>query len=116
MVMGYFSLYLVHHLNDSRSERIIWLMELVQVDYQIRAYRRDPLTGLAPHSLRDVDGIGASPILTHNDKTVSESGAICEYIVQQTKAPLLGDRDSDEYIQIQFWSHFAEGSHWRIRY
>ncbi|MGQ8364534.1 glutathione S-transferase family protein [Glaciecola sp. 1036] len=104
-------MYTIHHLNDSRSQRIIWLMELLHLDYEIKVYWRDKKTNLAPQALKDLHPLGTSPIITHEGQTIAESGAICEYVIQQCgQQDLMPAQDTPEYIQVQFWSHFAEGS------
>ena len=69
----------VHHLNNSRSQRIIWLLEELGVDYQIKSYQRDPVTSLAPSELEAVHPLGKSPVLTDGEVTVIESGAIIDF-------------------------------------
>ena len=71
----------VHHLEHSRSQRILWLLEELGVDYQIKCYKRDPETSLAPKELEAVYPLGKSPVVTDGDVTVAESGAIIEYLV-----------------------------------
>lgn len=112
-------MFTVHHLTQSRSQRIVWLLELTNVEYQIVPYARDRETNLAPNELKKIHPLGAAPVLVHNDTILAESGAICEYILQQTsttqdtstqKSGLLPPREQQAYIDVQFWSHFAEGS------
>lgn len=74
---------IVHHLTKSRSQRIIWMLEELQIPYQICKYERDPKTMRAPASLREVHPLGKSPILTDDDVTVAESGAIIEYLMER---------------------------------
>lgn len=102
----------VHHLNNSRSQRVLWLLEELGVPYEIRKYERDPKTMLAPPALRKVHPLGKSPVITDGDTTVAESGAILEYLVERYDksgrlAPALG---SDERLRWRYWMHFAEGS------
>ena len=73
----------VHHLNNSRSQRVLWLLEELGVPYEIRRYQRDPKTMLAPPELRSVHPLGKSPVITDGDATVAESGAIIEYLVER---------------------------------
>jgi glutathione S-transferase len=104
-------MFTLHHLTDSRSQRIVWLLELIEAEYEIKAYRRDPTTNLAPQAYKNLHGLGSAPLLEHGDIMLAESGAICEYIVQQTGTDeLLCKEDPKAYIDVQFWSHFSEGS------
>jgi glutathione S-transferase len=104
-------MYTLHHLIESRSQRIVWLLEMVGAEYEIKAYPRDPQTNLAPGALKKLHPLGTAPLLAHNGDVLAESGAICEYIVQQTGADeLLCSDDAKAHIQVQFWSHFSEGS------
>ena len=70
----------VHHLNNSRSQRVLWLLEELGLEYEIKPYQRDPNTMLAPAALRDVHPLGKSPVITDGDLTLAESGAIVEYL------------------------------------
>ena len=101
----------VHHLNDSRSQRILWLLEELGAPYEIKFYHRDAATRLAPPELKAVNQLGKSPAVTDGDLTIIESGAIIDYI-QRTYgggrlAPAQGTRDYEAYNQ---WLHYAEGS------
>lgn len=101
----------VHHLNNSRSQRILWLLEELGVDYEIKRYERDAETSLAPASLKDVHPLGKSPVITDGEHCVFESGAIVEYLIQRygngRLAPASG---TDDYVQYLEWLHYAEGS------
>ncbi len=101
----------LHHLNQSRSQRVLWLMEELGVAYEIRSYQRDPKTMLAPPSLLKVHPLGKSPVITDGDLTLAESGAILEYLVQRygegRLRPQPGTEDATRYI---YWMHYAEGS------
>jgi glutathione S-transferase len=101
----------VHHLNNSRSQRVLWLLEELGVPYEIKHYERDAVTMLAPESLRQVHSLGKSPVITDGDVTVAESGAIIEYLVdrygQGKLAPAAG---TPERLRYTYWLHFAEGS------
>jgi glutathione S-transferase len=101
----------VHHLNNSRSQRVLWLLEELGLPYEIRKYERDPKTMLAPAELRQVHPLGKSPVITDGDVTVAESGAIIEYLVERygngRLAPAAGTPDALRY---RYWMHFAEGS------
>jgi glutathione S-transferase len=101
----------VHHLNNSRSQRVLWLLEEMGLEYEIRRYRRDPKTMLAPASLREIHPLGKSPVITDGDLTLAESGAIIEYLVdkygQGRFAPARGTPERTRYT---YWLHYAEGS------
>ena len=73
----------VHHLNNSRSQRVLWLLEELGLPYEIKRYQRDPKTMLAPAALREVHPLGKSPVLSEGDLTLAESGAIIEYLVER---------------------------------
>jgi len=102
---------IVHHLNNSRSQRVLWLLEELGLDYAIKPYQRDPKTMLAPPSLKAVHPLGKSPVITDGDNTIAESGAIIEYLVQQygdgRLVPAAGSKDRLRYT---YWLHYAEGS------
>ena len=74
---------IVHHLNNSRSQRILWLLEELGLEYEIKRYQRDPKTMLAPPSLRAIHPLGKSPVITDDGVTIAESGAIVEYLVER---------------------------------
>ena len=101
----------VHHLNNSRSQRILWLLEELGVPYEIQRYQRDPETQLAPPELRAVHPLGKSPVITDGPVTVAETGAIVEYLLdtygQGRLRPALG---TPEALRYRYWLHFAEGS------
>jgi glutathione S-transferase len=101
----------VHHLNDSRSERILWLLEELGVPYEIARYQRDSQTRLAPEALKEIHPLGKSPVITDGDRVVHESGAIIDYIIRRhgggRLAPALGSEAYEQYLQ---WLHYAEGS------
>jgi len=101
----------VHHLNNSRSQRVLWLLEELGLDYEIKRYQRDPQTMLAPAALREVHPLGKSPVLTDGDLTLAESGAIVEYLVERYgKGRLIPPADTRERLRYRYWMHFAEGS------
>ncbi len=101
----------VHHLNNSRSQRVLWLLEELGVEYDIRKYERDPKTMLAPPELRAVHPLGKSPVITDGDLTIAESGAIIEYLVERYDRGLLAPpRGTPERLRWSYWMHFAEGS------
>lgn len=101
----------VHHLNNSRSQRILWLLEELGLPYEVVRYQRDAKTMLAPPELRAVHPLGKSPVITDHDITVAESGAIIEYLVERygqgRLQPALG---TPERLRYTYWLHFAEGS------
>lgn len=102
----------LHHLNNSRSQRIIWLLEELGIDYDIKFYQRDPVTILAPQSLKDIHPLGKSPVITDDatDITLAESGAIIEYLITKYGSQFRPDENDDQYWQYQYWLHFSEGS------
>jgi glutathione S-transferase len=101
----------VHHLNNSRSQRVLWLLEELGVDYEVKRYERDPKTMLAPPALRTVHPLGKSPVITDGDLTLPESGAIIEYLVGRYGAGrLVPPAASRERMLYSYWLHYAEGS------
>jgi len=101
----------VHHLNSSRSHRVLWLLEELGVPYELRRYQRDPNTWLAPPELQRIHPLGKSPVITDGPHTVAESGAIIEYLLDAygpkdlRPAPGTGER-----LRYNYWLHYAEGS------
>ncbi|MFT5713016.1 MAG: glutathione S-transferase [Glaciecola sp.] len=101
----------LHHLNSSRSQRIVWMLEVVGADYEIKVYKRDPKTNLAPPELTEIHPLGRAPVVSHNGKVIAESGAICDYIARQfPDSGMLPDASADTFNDVQFWSHYSEGS------
>ena len=107
----------VHHLETSRSQRVLWLLEELGVPYTLKRYARDRRTKLAPPELKAVHPLGKSPVITDGNITVAESGAILEYLAEQYGQSLGGElaglepaRGSEEHRQCRFWMHYAEGS------
>lgn len=101
----------VHHLENSRSQRIIWLLEELGIDYEIKRYGRDKQTGLAPPELLDVHPLGKAPVITEGDKTIAESGAIIEYLMYEyDDGRLRPEEGTDERLAYNYWLHYAEGS------
>lgn len=102
---------IVHHLNDSRSQRVLWLLEELGVPYEVKRYQRDPKTMLAPAELRTAHPLGKAPIISDGEITLAESGAIIEYLVSgyggEGLAPAMG---TPERLRYTYWIHFAEGS------
>jgi len=101
----------VHHLNNSRSQRILWLLEELALPYEIVKYERDPKTMLAPASLRAVHPLGKSPVITDGDATLAESGAILEYLVETYgKGAVAPAPGTPQYRLYRYFLHYAEGS------
>lgn len=101
----------VHHLEHSRSQRILWLLEELGVSYEIQRYARDPKTRLAPQSLKAVHPLGKSPVITEDGTTVAETGAIIEYLLDRHAAGRFRPApDTPEFQQYRYWLHAAEGS------
>jgi glutathione S-transferase len=101
----------VHHLNNSRSQRILWLLEELGLDYEVKRYQRDAKTMLAPPSLRKVHPLGKSPVITDGDLTLAESGAIVDYLIERYGAGRLTPAaGTPEKLRYTYWLHYAEGS------
>ena len=100
----------VHHLNDSRSQRVLWLLEELALPYEIKHYQRDKKTMLAPPELRAVHPLGKSPVISDGPVTVAESGAIIEYLVDREGGRLRPAPGTREFLQYRYWLHFAEGT------
>jgi glutathione S-transferase len=101
----------VHHLNNSRSQRVLWLLEELDLAYDIKRYQRDPKTLLSPPALREVHPLGKSPVLADGDVTLAESGAIIEYLVERHgNGRLRPPAGTPERVRYTYWLHFAEGS------
>jgi glutathione S-transferase len=101
----------VHHLNNSRSQRVLWLLEELGIPYELKKYQRDAKTMLAPPELTKVHPLGKSPVVTDNGITVAESGAIIEYLLDTYGAGrLVPKAGTEEARRFRYWLHFAEGS------
>ena len=101
----------VHHLNNSRSQRVLWLLEELGLAYEVRRYQRDAKTMLAPPELRAVHPLGKSPVIQDGDVTLAESGAILEYLVaRHGNGRLIPAAGTPERLRYTYWMHFAEGS------
>ena len=107
----------LHHLELSRSQRILWLLEELELPYKIVVYKRDKKTRLAPAELKAIHPLGKSPVITDGKITVAESGAILEYVAEKYGVDLNGEladiepvRGTTEHRQCRFWMHYAEGS------
>jgi glutathione S-transferase len=101
----------LHHLNDSRSQRILWLLEELKVPYEMKHYQRDGRTRLAPSELAAIHPLGKSPVVTDGDLKIAESGAIVDYLIRKygggKMMPAMGSPDYEAYNE---WLHYAEGS------
>lgn len=105
----------VHHLNNSRSQRILWLLEELELPYEVVRYERDAKTMLAPPALRAVHSLGKSPVVEDEGQVLAESAAILEYLVETYDAahafsPLPGPEGRQERLRYRYWMHYAEGS------
>ena len=101
----------VHHLEKSRSHRILWLLEELALDYEIRSYKRDAKTSLAPPELLRVHPLGKSPVITDGDLTLAESGAVVDYIIRRYgKGAMMPAPGSADYEAYNEWLHYSEGS------
>lgn len=101
----------VHHLNDSRSQRVLWLLEELGLPYDIKHYQRDAKTLLAPPELRAVHPLGKSPVISDGAAVVAETGAIVEYLIERHGGGRLKPApDTPELLRWRYWLHFAEGS------
>ncbi|UCX04201.1 glutathione S-transferase family protein [Shewanella glacialimarina] len=100
----------LHHLNQSRSKRILWLLEELGQAYQVKAYQRDKVTFLAPPELTAIHPLGKSPVIEHNGLVIAESGAITEYLINQYASHLAPESNSTDYVSYIQWLHFAESS------
>ncbi|MDE2356906.1 MAG: glutathione S-transferase [Alphaproteobacteria bacterium] len=102
---------IVHHLNNSRSQRLLWLLEELGAPYEIRFYQRDAVTNLAPETLKAVHPLGKSPVIEADGLTIAESGAAVDYLIrtrgQGRLAPAPGTPEHEAYLE---WLHYAEGS------
>ncbi|HYD94798.1 MAG TPA: glutathione S-transferase [Noviherbaspirillum sp.] len=102
---------IVHHLNNSRSQRVLWLLEELGLEYDVKRYERDPKTMLAPPALREVHPLGKSPVITDDGLTLAESGAIIEYLVERYgEGRLSPAAGTPERLRYTYWMHYAEGS------
>ena len=100
----------LHHLNNSRSQRILWLLEELGVPYEMKRYQRDATTRLAPPELKKMHPLGKSPVITDGDVTIAESGAIVDYVIRRygkgAMMPASGGADYEAYSE---WLHYSEG-------
>ena len=101
----------VHHLNNSRSQRVLWLLEELGVPYEVKRYERDAETMLAPPALKAIHPLGKSPVITDDGKTIAETGAIVEYVIETYgRGRLIPAAGSPERLRYTYWLHYAEGS------
>jgi glutathione S-transferase len=101
----------LHHLNNSRSQRVLWLLEELGLPYEIRFYQRDPKTMLAPQALREIHPLGKSPVITDGELTIAESGAIIEYLIERyADGKFIPASGTPERLRYRYWLHYAEGS------
>ena len=100
----------VHHLNHSRSQRVLWLLEELGVPCEITRYQRNKATMLAPPEMKRVHPLGKSPVIEDDGRTFAETGLIVEYLVERYGPELAPPRDSDLYWRYRYWLHYAEGS------
>ena len=101
----------VHHLNNSRSQRVLWLLEELGLEYEVKRYERDRKTMLAPPELRAIHPLGKSPVITDGDLTLAESGAIVEYLIERYgNGRLSPPPGTPAYLRYRYWLHYAEGS------
>jgi glutathione S-transferase len=101
----------VHHLNNSRSQRVLWLLEELGVPYEIVKYERDPKTSLAPEAMQKIHPLGKSPVVTDDGAVLAESGAILEYLVEKYGSGKLAPKPgTPEFQKYRYYMHYAEGS------
>lgn len=101
----------VHHLENSRSQRVLWLLEELALPYEIKRYERDAKTKLAPASLKAVHPLGKSPVISDGERVVAETGAIVDYVITRLGGGrLMPAEGTDEHLRYVYWTHFAEGS------
>lgn len=101
---------IVHHLENSRSQRILWMLEELGLDYEVKRYERNPKTMLAPPELRHVHPLGKSPVIQDGDTIVAETGAIIECLVEKADGRLGPPAHRDAVLRYRFYLHYAEGS------
>lgn len=102
---------IVHHLEHSRSQRVLWFLEELGIDYEIRLYHRNPETNLAPPELKQVHPLGKSPVIEDDGQTIIESGAIIEYLsMKYGSGRFTPSPNSPDYLPYLQWMHYAEGS------
>ncbi|MBB5517908.1 glutathione S-transferase [Amphiplicatus metriothermophilus] len=103
---------IVHHLENSRSQRVLWLLEELGLEYEVRRYERDRKTNLAPATLRKIHPLGKSPVVEDGGRILAETGAIVEHLVEAHGAGrLVPARETANYVRYKYWIHAAEGSY-----
>ena len=101
----------LHHLENSRSQRILWLLEELELEYEIKLYKRDSKTNLAPPELIEIHPLGKSPVITDGDLTIAESGAIIQYLLENhADGRFCPEMGTDAWREYTYWMHFAEGT------
>ncbi|MBP2602858.1 glutathione S-transferase family protein [Acinetobacter calcoaceticus] len=101
---------ILHHLNASRSFRILWLLEEINQPYELKSYFRDKTTNLAPQELKTIHPLGKSPVIELDGKVIAESGAIVEILIEKFAPQLMPAKNSDSYLDYLQWIHFSESS------
>lgn len=101
---------IVHHLENSRSQRVLWLLEELEMPYEVQRYERDPRTLLAPAALKQVHPLGKSPVIVDQGRVVVETGAIIEYLVEKGGGRLGPPANRDAVLRYRQYLHYAEGS------
>jgi glutathione S-transferase len=103
---------IVHHLENSRSQRVLWMLEELSLPYQVKRYERNKTTMLAPPELKQVHPLGKSPVIEDTDggHVIAETGAIVEYLVEKADGRLGAPAHRDSALRYRFWLHYAEGS------
>lgn len=101
---------IVHHLENSRSQRVLWMLEELGLPYEIRRYERNKVTMLAPPELKRVHPLGKSPVIEDEGRVIAETGAIVEYLVEKAGGQLGAPGNRDAALRYRFWLHYAEGS------
>jgi glutathione S-transferase len=100
----------VHHLANSRSQRVLWLLEELRLPYRVVRYARDPISGLAPDAVRDIHPLGKLPVIQDGTLTIAESGLIFEHLLNQSDVKMGRPTDSESSRRYQHFMHYAEGS------
>jgi glutathione S-transferase len=100
----------LHHLNNSRSQRVLWLLEELALPYEVILYQRDAKTMLAPESLKRIHPLGKSPVIEDGDQKLAETGLIVEYLISQYGPQFAPESSSPEHWRYIYWLHYAEGS------
>lgn len=100
----------VHHLENSRSQRVLWLLEELGLEYEVSRYARDPRTMLAPSELKAVHPLGKSPVIADGERIVAETGAVVEYLVEKAEGRLGPPANREAVLRYRHFLHYAEGS------